>query len=160
MKTDKATLDAVHPLAWDLVMHLQHVGGVALRDMESMIDTVCKYGFSGGVPGFVYDEDCVTFLRRDGVLYRSRMALRDYADGVGDPLWEVATRTVAGGHVCAEELRDDQARQMDGARALVLPLDELVQSRDVVAQLVWFAAQRAAYAFEDCDVKWREGGRR
>lgn len=159
MKTDKETLNAIHPLAWDLVAHLHVVGGVAKQDMESMIDTICRYGFSGGVAGFVYDSDCVTFLRRTAVLEKGRMVMRDYADGIGEPLWRVASRTACTDHASEQQIEGDQVLQMNGARLLVADISSLT-SRDyawLASSFAWFVAQRVAYAFEDTDEAWRAG---
>ena len=159
MRTDKETLNAIHPLAWDLVSHLLVVGGVKAQDMESMIDSICRYGFSGGVPGFVYDSDCVSFLRRTDVLEKGRMVMRDYADMIGEPLWRVATRTACTGHATDTQIDGDQVLQMNGARLLVSDISSLT-SRDyawLATAFVWFVAQRVVYTFEDTDHAWRAG---
>lgn len=156
MRLDKDTLNSIHPLAYDTVAHLHTVGGVSKQDMESWLDTMARHGLEGGVPGFVYDSDCVAFLRRTDVLEKARLVMADFADGVGEPLWRVATTTAAENRIEAKAAEADFNLQRNGARLLVWDIGMLT-SRDyqwLATKLVWFAVQRVAYAFEDAD-GWR-----
>ena len=161
MKTDKATLAEIHPLAWDVVTHLIRVGYVADEELEPTLDAMARHGMDGGVAGFVYDSDCVAFLRRTDVLEKARMVMRDYADGIGEPLWRVAARTVCTAPMTDQQIDSDQVVQINGARLLAWDVGMLT-TRDfqwLAARLVWFAVVRVAYAFEDADgyVDWRSG---
>ena len=159
MKTDKQTLNAIHSLAWDVVMHLKYVGGVSDSDLEVVLDGIARHGMEGGIAGFVYDADCATFLRRHGVMDKAQMVMRDYADGIGEPLWRVASRTASTAFVADKALDEDQVLQINGAR--LLAWDEGMLTRQdfqwLAARFVWFTVVRVAYAFEDTDVEWRAG---
>jgi hypothetical protein len=159
MKTDQETLKAIHPLAWDVVQHLRHEGGVPDSDLEGTLDTIARHGVEGGIAGFIYDEDCTTFLRRSGVMEKAQMVMRDYADGIGEPLWRVAARTASLSCVSDRDIDSDQQLQIDGARLLAWTEATLTQFdyRWLAARLVWFVVVRVAYAFEDTDVDWRAG---
>lgn len=159
MKTDKETLNAIHPLAWDVVQHLTQVGGVPHGDLEGTLDSIARHGMEGGIAGFIYDADCATFLRRSGVMEKAQRTMRDYADGIGEPLWRVAARTASTACTADRALDEDQVLQINGARLLVWSEFALTR-RDfcwLAARLVWFAVVRVAYAFEDTDVDWRAG---
>jgi hypothetical protein len=159
MKTDKDTLKAIHPLAWDVVMHLVQVGGVSDSDLEVVLDGIARHGMEGGIAGFVYDKDCATFLRRSGVMEMAQAVMRDYADAIGEPLWRVASRTVSTGRVKDKDLDQDQVLQINGARLLTWTVAELTNSDMcwLAARFVWFTVVRVAYAFEDTDTEWRGG---
>lgn len=159
MKTDKETLNAIHPLAWDVVMHLAHVGGVPDSDLEVVLDGIARHGMEGGIAGFVYDKDCATFLRRGGVMDKAQAVMRDYADGIGEPLWRVAARTASTAFVADKALDEDQVLQINGARLLTWSVPELTHGDMcwLAARFVWFTVVRVAYAFEDTDVEWRAG---
>ena len=159
MKTDKETLNAIHPLAWDVVMHLRHIGEVADSELQATLDTIAQHGMDGGVAGFIYDSDCAAFLRRNDVLEKAQMVMRDYADGIGEPLWRVAARTACTAPMTDAQTDSDQVLQINGARLLAWDVGMLT-TRDfqwLAARLVWFTVVRVAYAFEDTDVEWSAG---
>ena len=159
MKTDKQTLKAIHPLAWDVAMHLRHIGGVPESELEGTLDIIMRHGMEGGVAGFADFADCATFLRRNGVMDKAQAVMRDYADGIGEPLWRVAARTASTAFVADKALDQDQVLQINGARLLTWTESELTQGDMcwLAARFVWFTVVRVAYAFEDTDTEWRGG---
>jgi hypothetical protein len=140
MDTKNPVYAKTHPLLPDLMEHLHQHGH---DQMAETMNHVEQFGMSGGIAGFVYDEDCRAFLARPGVLEKARLLVRDYADGIGDPLLEVAAR------LARHSYRTDitQEDELAGARMMVLDVGGM--DGHEVARLAWFAAERVAYAVSD-----------
>jgi hypothetical protein len=140
MDTKNPVYAKTHPLLPDLMEHLIQHGHDQMAETMRHVE---QFGMSGGLAGFVYDEDCRAFLARPGVLEKARLLVRDYADGIDEPLLDVAARLVQQ----SRRANITQEEELAGARMMVL--DAGGMDAHEVTRLAWFAAERVAYAVSD-----------